>query len=362
MTKLLIVDDSALMRKFLRDTFTSEGDFEICTARNGANALEALKEFNPDVITLDINMPEMDGLTCLSRIMIENPKPVVMISSLTQRDAAPTLEALALGAVDYVAKPGGTISLNMETIQKEIVKKVRAAARARIRRAKNLTARLQSQRAEHESTRISQQTFSSLRPSSCARLTNLPGLLLVGASTGGPRTLDDVLPLLPVHYPFPVVLCIHMPGSFTGLFARRLGQECNLQVVEVDKLMPLAPGTIYVAKGDHDLVISRKFRGLLASPVATDERHPWHPSVDRMVDTALQHFDPKLTTGVLLTGMGFDGAEAMARLRQAGGHTVAESEESAVVFGMPKELIERGGAEVVLPSHEITKQLVKWAR
>lgn len=356
MTKLLIVDDSALMRKFLRETFEGEEGFEICTARNGVDALQALKEFDPDVITLDINMPEMDGLTCLSHIMVEHPKPVVMVSSLTEKDALPTLEALALGAVDYIAKPGGTISLNMDAIRMEVVKRVRSAANARIRRARNLKARLESQRA-----RQPERPHAPLRPIARTRSVDLPGLLLVGASTGGPRTLEDVLPPLPADYPYPVLLSIHMPGTFTGHFARRLAQCCSLNVIEVTRATPILPGSIYVAKGDHDMIVSRKFRGLLATPVEPDEKYPWHPSVDRMVETALQHFDPRLMTGVLLTGMGFDGAEAMAHLRRGGGHTVAESEESAVVFGMPKELIERNGAEIVLPSQQIAKQIIKWA-
>jgi two-component system chemotaxis response regulator CheB len=362
MTKLLIVDDSALMRKYLTDIFRAAGDFEIRTARNGIDGIEQTKAFEPDVITLDINMPDMDGLTALSRIMVESPRPVVMVSSLTEEGALATLEALELGAVDYIPKPGGTVSLNIRSITEPLVAKVRAAATARVSRARGLAERIRANRTQAAATtRTSTRLHSSAtRPRPANGNEVVEGVVLIGVSTGGPRTLEEILPGLPGDFPWPVVIAQHMPAHFTNAFAKRIDSLCALEVVEAARPMPLKRGCAYIAMGDADAVLSRRATGLAVVPMPADPNCPWHPSVDRLVSSALALLEPEQLIGVLLTGMGNDGAESMAELRRKEGRTIAESEETAIVFGMPHELIRRGGAQLILRPEQIAKQLVQW--
>ena len=357
MPRVLIVDDSALMRRHLREVLEAEGH-EVMLARNGTEALAALVEFDPDVITLDVNMPEMDGLTCLSRIMATRPKPVVMVSSLTERGAEVTFEALALGAVDFIHKPDGTISLNVGRIEREIRDKVAAAARARIRRSVGLSGRVRSLGAARDPRR------DGGREGRPAALAALPageiGAVLIGVSTGGPGTLEEILPRLPAEFPWPVLVAQHMPGSFTAVFARRLDAICQMTVVEASAQMPLEPGVIYIAKGDADLVIGRRISRPVINPLPAGGQYLWHPSVSRLVESAMQALPPERLIGVLLTGMGDDGAQAMAELRRRGGRTIAQDEASCVIFGMPGELVKRGGASLVLPAGRIGAQLCEW--
>ena len=349
MPKLLIVDDSALMRRHLRQIFEETGQFEVRTARNGRDALDQLGEYAPDVITLDINMPEMDGLTCLSEIMTTSPRPVVMVSSLTRESASVTLEAMQLGAVDYIEKPGGTVSLNIADVRDEMVEKVRHAIRAKPRRAHGLVDRIQRGRSE----------IVNKAPRPAARV---DGCVLIGVSTGGPRTLEDILPDLPGDLPWPVVIAQHMPAAFTGPFAQRLDRICALKVVEVTGPAPLSPGHVYIGRGDADVVLERRLGRLIVNTVASDPALRWHPSVDRLVRSARDHMPADALIGIELTGMGDDGAAAMAALKAAGGRTIAEAESSAVVFGMPAELIRLDGATLTLPARSIPGQIVGWLR
>lgn len=365
MIKLLIVDDSALMRKLLEEIFLEEGDFEIRVARNGNEALELVRSFDPQVVTLDVQMPGMDGLTCLSQIMVEAPRPVVMISSLTAEGAEATLEAIELGAVDFVAKPSGTISLEIDRLRPVLVERVRAAANARIRRTLRLTERIRHQirgtgLALH-SRPVRSPRMSPAKLGAGVRKTKNgapPGLVLIGTSTGGPAALDIVLPQLPPDFPWPVLVAQHLPASFTGAFARRLDQECHLDVVEVDQPMPLKPGTIYIGRGDADVMVAQRAAGVIAMPVPAKGNYLWHPSVERMVTSAIEHFDPPQLIGVMMTGMGNDGAQAMKRLRQGGGRTIAEAESTAIVWGMPGELVKNGGAEMVRPLEDIAAAII----
>ena len=365
MIRLLIADDSALMRKLLEGIFLEEGDFDIRLARNGDEALELVRSFDPQVVTLDVQMPGMDGLTCLSRIMIEAPRPVVMISSLTEEGAEATLEAIELGAVDFVAKPSGTVSLEIDRLRPVLVEKVRAAATARIRRTLRLTERVRYRIRGAGSA--AQTRPARVRPTTDARVGagrtkagkgGFPGLVLIGTSTGGPAALDVVLPQLPSDFPWPVLVAQHLPASFTGAFAKRLDRECQLAVVEVDRPMPLQAGTIYVGKGDADVMVALRAAGIIAMPVPAKASYLWHPSVERMVASALDHLDASQLIGVMMTGMGNDGAEAMKRLRLAGGRTIAEAESSAIVWGMPGELVKNGGAEKVRPLEDIAATIL----
>jgi two-component system chemotaxis response regulator CheB len=353
--KLLIADDSALMRKHLKNLFEQENGFEIRTARNGVEVLAELDGFDPDVITLDINMPVMDGLTCLSRIMVQRPKPVVMVSSLTAAGAEATLQSLSLGAVDFVRKPDGTISLSIDRICHELLIKVRAAAGARVRGATGLRGRL-----ENERSRIVARAAGRGTDARVPLAGGQPGMVLVGVSTGGPSTLEEILPRLPSGFPWSVLVAQHMPGGFTGVFARRLNDMSALRVVEAVQQMPIEPGTVYIAKGDADLLVLRRGTGFVAAPVPASPDHLWHPSVTRLVRSAMDVVPVDRLIGVQLTGMGDDGAAAMTDLHRSGGRTIAQDAASSVVFGMPGELVRRGGASVVLRSNRIADEIVAW--
>jgi two-component system chemotaxis response regulator CheB len=355
--RLLIADDSALMRKLLEGIFREEGDFDIRLARNGTEALELARSFDPHVITLDVQMPGMDGLSCLSQIMIEKPRPVVMVSSLTEEGAEATLEAFELGAIDFVAKPGGTVSLEIDRLRPLLVEKIRNAAAAKLRRTLRLTERIRHQ---FRGAGVFSQTVDAPRS---RKLRNnagpSPGLVLIGTSTGGPAALDIVLPQVPKGFPWPVLVAQHMPANFTAAFARRLDRTCALDVVEVSRPMQLQAGTIYIGRGDADVVVSRRPSGPHAMPVPALRSYPWHPSVERMVSSALEHFEAASVMGVLMTGMGRDGADAMKELKERGGRTIAEAESTAVVWGMPGELVKNGGATMVMPVEDIAAAIVQ---
>jgi two-component system chemotaxis response regulator CheB len=356
--RLLVVDDSALMRRLLAKLFEAEGDFEVECARDGIEALARLHDFRPNVVTLDVQMPNLDGLACLDRIMMERPCPVVMVSSLTVQGSNETLTALALGAVDFVAKPEGAISLSMDEFGPRLVATVRAAARARVRGSLRLAERMRARGSGKHAAAPQPVMDPEAATADAAAMRD--GVVLVGCSTGGPAALDLLLEPLPAHFPCPIVIAQHMPATFTGPLARRLDRMCALTVVEVTQPMELQAGHVYIAKGDADVIVSKRAGAavVMAAPSLAD--YPWHPSVERLVSTALQALGPRRLIGVLLTGMGDDGAAAMAQLRAGGGRTIAESEDSAVVWGMPGELVRAGGAELVAPVEDIARHLVHW--
>lgn len=367
MIKVLVVDDSALMRKLLGRIFSKEADFEVQFARNGLEALDLLAAFKPDAVTLDIHMPQMDGLACLDRIMIERPCPVVMVSSLTAEGAEITLQALRLGAIDFVAKPAGAISLHIDELTEEILTKVRAASSARIRSSTRLKERVRHRigrdappnRREEDRVEEGHLEHGRRRDRREPRRASGEGLVLVGTSTGGPPALEALLTALPGDFRWPIVVAQHMPATFTGALARRLNGVSALSVVEVVRTLPLEPRCVYIGKGDADLLIDRRPSGLVAAPVRSLADYPWHPSTDRLVRSAMDHLSPAQIVGVLMTGMGSDGAEALALLRARGGRTIAEAEETAVVWGMPGELVAAGGADWVLPLPQIAGWLTK---
>ena len=397
MIKALVVDDSALMRKTITAMLVEAGGFSVQTARNGEDALAAIPRVQPDVVTLDLNMPVMDGLTCLAAIMRDFALPVVIVSSLSERAALVTVEALQLGAVDFVIKPGGALARRLPEAAGELVAKVRRAAGLRPRPDGPLS-RLRRRREELQLDRPrsspavvrtppSAVSRSAVSPSvvsppavsrsggsppavsrssgsrSSGAETSTPGadLVLIGSSTGGPAVLPIILSRLPVSFPAAVVVAQHMPASFTGVLARRLDDQCPLPVCEVTATMPVKAGHIYIARGDSDILLCRRSGVVAARPVPASGEYRWHPSVDRMVASAGEVVSPSRIIAVLLTGMGNDGAETMTLLCNGGGRTIAESEVSAVVWGMPGQLVARAGATLVLDAGEVAAQLLAWA-
>jgi two-component system chemotaxis response regulator CheB len=354
--KILVVDDSALVRKLIGLAFSTQTDFEVRFARNGREALAAIAVARPDVVTLDVHMPEMDGLTCLDRIMIETPCPVVMVSSMTAAGADATLEALRLGAVDFVAKPTGAVSLRFDDLARPLIEKVRGAAGARLKTSLRLRERVRF--------RIGDGAGASPKTSikTAKPISKGEGLVLVGTSTGGPPALEALLTGLPASFPWPIVVAQHMPATFTGALARRLDGISRLDVQEVRDPIALKPGNAYIGRGDADVIISRRGAGLVAMAAPAQADYPWHPSTDRLVRSALNYMAPSQLIGILMTGMGNDGAEAMALIHTGGGRTIAEAEETAVVWGMPRELIMANGASFVVPLQKIAAQLKNLVR
>ena len=359
MIKVLVVDDSALVRKMFGAVLGSEADLEVRFARDGLDALEQLHAFKPDVVTLDVQMPGMDGLECLDRIMVERPCPVLMVSSLTAEGAATTLEALRLGAVDFVSKPQGTVSLRMAAFGPTLIEKVRTAAKARLRASQRLKEKVRHRIGGGAGVRRPKAGIATTRPRA-ARKTG-DGLVLVGTSTGGPPALETLLTALPATFAWPIVVAQHMPASFTGALAQRLDGLSQLRVLEVSAPVVLEPGCAYIGRGDADVIVSRRSAGLIAMSAPAQARYPGHPSTDRLVRSALEHLPASQMIGVLMTGMGYDGAEAMTQLHAEGGRTIAEAEETAVVWGMPGELVKAGGADWVEPLHRIAERLQQMA-
>jgi two-component system, chemotaxis family, protein-glutamate methylesterase/glutaminase len=353
--KVLVVDDSALVRKLFSRVLAEDPDFEVQVARNGLEALAQLEAFAPDVITLDVQMPRMDGLHCLDRIMVQRPCPVVMVSAMTAEGAAATLEALRLGAVDFVPKPTGAVSLRMQEFGPTLKEKVRTAAGARLRASHRLRERVQFKIGGAAATRRAKAPTET--PDDRPALPSGDGLVLVGTSTGGPPALEALLVPLPSSFPWPILVAQHMPAGFTGPLARRLAGLCELPVREVTEPTRLEGGCVYIGHGDADLVVSKRPSGLIAMTVPSDPDYPWHPSADRLVRSAMQYLAATQLVGVLMTGMGNDGAEALTSLRAEGGATIAEAEETAVVWGMPGELVRAGGAGYVLPLPGIAQRL-----
>jgi two-component system chemotaxis response regulator CheB len=345
--RALVVDDSALMRRYLTEILESDPAIEVVgTARDGEEAVLAALSLRPDVITLDINMPRMDGLTALQYIMAEAPCPVLVVSSLTQKGALATFEALELGAVDYIAKPEGTVSLGIKALSAEIVSKVKAVARANLRHARRARPRPGRARRPCPPVRVPAGGTGKI--------------VVIGVSTGGPKTLMEILPQLPGDFPVPVVVVQHMPAHFTAAFAERLNHHCALQVKEAANEDTLQPGRVLVAPGGYHL----KVRKRLGSPEIRCQlsREPatlYVPSVSVTLSSLLEVVGPQRLVGVLLTGMGDDGADEMVKIREGGGFTIAEAEETAIVWGMPREAIERGGATRVLPAYAIAQALVE---
>ncbi|VXC32199.1 chemotaxis-specific protein-glutamate methyltransferase CheB [Sphingomonas sp. 8AM] len=358
--RVLVVDDSALMRRHLVQLLENEKGLEVQSARNGEEALTLVDRFDPHVVTLDVNMPQMDGITCLARIMVGSPRPVIMVSSITEAGAEATLQALSLGALDYVQKPGGTISLSLEQVAEELIRKIRVAAKSG-RRGARRPLPTPAPAARLRAVRLAPPAPPAPAPAGASEGSgDPPGLVLVGVSTGGPLTLEQILPALPADLPWPVLVAQHMPRSFTGVFARRLDKLCALAVSEVATQTPIAPGNIYIARGDADMLVVRRAGRLCLAAVPASEAHSWHPSVTRLVESAAEQVAAERLVCVQLTGMGDDGAAAMAALKRQGARTIAQHEDSCAVFGMPHELIRCGGATAVLPTGAIPGQIARW--
>jgi two-component system chemotaxis response regulator CheB len=342
--KVMCVDDSALVRSLMSEIIRSQPDMTVCaTAPDPLVARDLIKQHNPDVLTLDVEMPRMDGLDFLEKLMRLRPMPVVMVSSLTERGSEVTMRALELGAVDFVTKPKIGIREGLLEYTEMISDKIRAAARARLRRTAPAT---------------SAASGAGVAALQLVRnpLISTEKLIIIGASTGGTEAIREVLAHLPPDTPG-VLITQHMPAGFTKSFAQRLNGLCKITVKEAEHGERVLPGHAYIAPGDSHLLLSRSGANYIAvldngPPV---NRH--RPSVDVLFKSAAQHAG-KNAIGVILTGMGRDGAAGMLEMRNAGAYTLAQDEASCVVFGMPREAIALGAADEVAPLSEMSRRVM----
>ena len=340
--RVLVVDDSALMRGLLSQMIGLAPDMEVVgTAPDAPTAREMIKVLNPDVLTLDVQMPKMDGLEFLDRLMRLRPMPVVMVSSFTQAGSDTTLKALELGAIDFIGKPRSDGGKSMETYAEELVDKIRAAKAARL----------------HRPSAVS-PAMSAVKPAAVAK-TGLGAsgkIIFLGASTGGTEAIKDFLLGVPADCP-PILIVQHMPESFTASFARRLDGLCAPRVIEAQGNEKVEPGTVYIAPGHSHMMIKRATTGYSIELAATPPVNRHRPSVDVLFDSAAALVGRK-AIGVILTGMGKDGAQGLLRMRQAGARTFGQDEGSCVVYGMPREAYLIGAVEEQYSLGEISRRVL----
>ncbi len=348
--RVLVVDDSAIIRQVLQNILKKDPLIEIAgIARDGREAIEKIAKLQPDVVTLDIEMPRMDGLTALERIMSEDPLPVLMVSSLTQKGADATMKALSLGAADFIGKQLSNSLGSNEDVQHDLVEKVKTIAK-RKRSIRNLAL----MKARHAQKKAQQGPNSIKRT-----FKHEYDVLAIGSSTGGPSALEHVLSGLAPNLPVAVLVVQHMPAGFTKTFASRLNQTCDIEVKEAENDEEILPGRVYIAPGSHHLTAYKTFGGKVVTRLALDpDNTPHRPSVDVMIGSVAEVFGGK-TLGVILTGMGSDGANGLAQIKHKNGTIIAQDEETCVVYGMPKAVVDRGLADFTLPLDEIADQIGK---
>ncbi len=339
--RVLVVDDSALMRGLLTEMINMAPDMEVVGAAPDAPAArEMIKALNPDVLTLDVQMPKMDGLEFLERLMRLRPMPVVMVSAFTEAGSETTLRALELGAVDFIGKPRVDGSKTMEDYAEELLDKLRAAKSARLRSRPHASA---------------QTIVQSVAPVS-ARTMNGNKIVFLGASTGGTEAIKDFLLGIPAACP-PILIVQHMPEAFTGSFARRLDAMVAPRVIESVGNEKIEPGTVYIAPGHSHLQIRRSGTGYVTELLATPPVNRHRPAVDVLFDSAALLVGAN-AIGVILTGMGKDGAQGMLRMRQAGARTFGQDEASCVVYGMPREAFLVGAVEEQSPLEDMARRVL----
>lgn len=344
-TRVLIVDDSALMRGLLSEMINSSPDLQVVGAAPDApSARELIKSLNPDVLTLDVHMPKMDGLEFLERLMRLRPMPVVMVSSYTEAGSETTLRALELGAVDFIGKPRAGSGNAMEEYAEELVEKIRAAKGARLRRPP----------LSKPSGSVPAAMSASRPPISISRAMGNNRIIFVGASTGGTEAIKEFLLGIPADCP-PILIVQHMPESFTASFARRLDALCAPRVIEAQGGERVEAGTVYIAPGHSHLLIRRSASGYVTELSKADPVNRHRPAVDVLFDSAAEAVG-KQAVAVILTGMGKDGAQGMLKMRQAGARTLGQDEASCVVYGMPREAFTIGAVEEQCPLDEIARR------
>jgi len=337
--KVLIIEDSAFMRRELTKIVNCNPEFLVIgAAMDAKDGITMAKRLKPDIITIDFKLPDMDGITCLQHIMIECPTPCIMISAYTKKDTIETFEALELGAVDFIQKPSGEISKNIWDISKEIHNKLKMASIANL----NALNRFEPISVEEKSAAIKD--------------TNIPtAIVVIGVSTGGPRVLMKIMPKIPKNIGVPILLIQHMPQKFIPGFVERINQYSSIEVKEAEQGELLLNNIVYVAKGGKNILLSKNNKITINVKIPS-KNDLFVPSIDKGMNSAIDIFQDRCV-GVILTGMCGDGSQAMERLYNLGGETIVESKETAVIFGMPQDVIKKNAAKIIAPAHEIANKI-----
>jgi two-component system chemotaxis response regulator CheB len=346
--KVLVVDDSAFMRKVISDMLTNDEDIIVVgTAKNGKDGIEKAQLLKPQIITLDVEMPVMDGITALEKLLELDPAPkVIMLSSLTNNGGEATMRALEAGAIDFVPKPTSSIvHFNVDDIKQDLIKKIKNAANSN-------TLRL----IEHTKAPIRIKTQPSDKIQSQS---SLKFIIAIGTSTGGPRALQEVIPYLPADLPAAVLIVQHMPPGFTKSLAARLDGLSEINVKEAENGDILKPGWAYLAPGDYHMSVN-KSSGEYSIGINQEMPMTGHrPSVNYMMNSVADCGHKKLIA-VMMTGMGGDGSIGIARIKAVGGKTIAQNEATCVVYGMPKTAVSTGAIDKIVPLNEIAKEIIKF--
>lgn len=341
MIRVLVVDDSAFIRKVITRILGKDQTIQVVgTADNGVEALEKIASLHPDVVTMDVEMPKMNGLEALKKIMSTKPLPVIMLSALTQDGANITLDALNMGACDFITKDSGNAGVGLFKIEEELLRKVKDVARRKVR--------MPAPRPEIQKKPVAERSGVANGEHEVVSL---------GASTGGPPALQHILTSLPKSLPVPLVIAQHMPKLFTQSFAERLNNLSQISVKEAENREPLRPGLALIAPGDSHMALKRKGREVFVELVS-DERYIYRPSVDLLMDSVARAYDSK-AVAVILTGMGSDGLAGFKEIRSRQGYIIAQDEETCVVYGMPRVVIEAHLASVILPIQKIPEEIVR---
>ncbi|MBI4846859.1 MAG: chemotaxis response regulator protein-glutamate methylesterase [Candidatus Omnitrophica bacterium] len=346
MIRVLVVDNSAFMRRRISDILNTDKEIEVIDyAKTGSEAIKKVVQLKPDVITLDIDMPDIDGLTALQYIMSEIPTPVIIISAYAAPGSTNALKAVELGAVDIVSKPEGEISYNIDVLEKDILNKVKRASKVNVKQAQDVMNRLMMRRpAESEKVAAS-----------------LKHLVVIGASTGGPRAIKEVLPYFSADVSASFLLVQHMPPDFTKSMAERLNWSTKIEIKEAEHGDVIKPGCGYLAPGNYHMVVGRNKDEAIICLHQGPKVSCVRPSITVTMNSAVEFFGNRVI-GVLLTGMGSDGAEGLKNIKKAGGVTLAEDESTCVVYGMPRAAIEANVVDKVVPLFHMGIEIMKYIR
>lgn len=351
MIKVLVVDDSAFMRRVLTSLLSQDADIEIVgTARDGEDALVKIASLKPDVVTMDIEMPRMDGLATLHEIMKTAPLPVIMISTLTESGAESTLKALEYGALDFI--PKSLSNTNHDQFAQELIRKIRAVSR------KKSLLQLRFGRTHSVAGQAAAPAYKAASPTLVGGpCKGARDLIAIGVSTGGPPAVQKILSALPANFPACILIAQHMPAAFTGPFAKRLDNICQITVKEAQNGDRLQPGMAYIAPGGQHLMLT--MRGAIPELTVTPEPSSalYKPSVNVLIESVAKNY-PRKSIGVILTGMGSDGLEGIRQLRGKGGYILAQNEQSCVVYGMPKAIVDAQLADQILDIDHMAETLM----
>ena len=343
--RVLIADDSAVMRVALSRVIESSPALQVCgTARNGLETLEKVRQLRPDVVTLDVEMPVLNGLEVLKRIMKEFPRPVIMVSSLTQEGAEVTIEALGVGAFDYVPKSNSGNPFDPQKLKRDLIEKIEAAANSPLARHLHLAS-------------LPELSVSETVPRDEFQTT--PEIVVLGTSTGGPKALQELLPQLPADLPVGMIVVQHMPPGFTAPFARRLNSLSKLKVREASQGDVIGPGSVYIAPAGQHATLYRKLGGRATVCLSSEPSGTLHkPSVDVTMLSIAETFG-RSALGIIMTGMGSDGLQGMTAIRDAGGMTIGQDEATSAVYGMPRCCAENGVLRKVVPLPQLSRYILQ---